>query len=339
MMARGSDGKPVSPPSSAPFSGPDPTTGSVPKIWDDDPDQAHTAPTDIARKTSGFSRKAEVRPARRALLLVMTGTAAGRVLLLDARKVTVGRSRQADVTLADEGVSRMHCGIARVGESYVLTDLGSTHGTSVNGTAATRVELAPGDRIQLGPDTLIEFDVCDAAEQGVLEKLYRGATRDLLTHALNRRAFEERLAAEVSFAVRHRAALCAVAVEVDLLAQYVNKYGNAACDIVLREVSTEIGAMLRGEDVLARTQANGFVILARGLTAAEGASLADRMRKVVDERVITFRGSSKAVTISGGVSDLAECTPECSGSALLELAETRLASARAAGPNRIVSKP
>jgi len=312
----------------------------IPRLWEDDAEPTSgTAPTiDCVRKTSGFTRKPRASSARRAVLLVMAGSAAGRVVLLESRKVTIGRSRQADFTLQDEGVSRMHCVIASQDGKYVLADLGSTHGTRVNGARAERVELKPGDRIELGPESLFEFDLCDAAEQGVLDKLYHGATRDLLTRTLNQRAFEERLAAEVSYAVRHRTGLVAVAVAIDGIDGIVKSHGSAGGDVVLREVATAITSVLRREDVLARTQANGFVILARGLTHANGASLAERMRKLAAERALSVGGLPLRVTICAGVGELGEVATGRSGNALLEVAAERVAAAALEGPNRVRSE-
>lgn len=337
-MRRGRDPKPrgESPPKASvpPASG----ANQIPKLWEDEPEPSRTAPTDFAPRPSGFARKDGEPRGKRALLLVMNGTAAGRVLLIESRKVTVGRSRQADFTLGDDGVSRMHCGIASNGDTYELTDLGSTHGTFVNGARIERVALAAGDRIQLGTDALLEFDVCDAAEQGVLDKLYEGATRDLLTRALNRRAFEERLTADVSYALRHRAGLCAVAVEIDDLDAIAEAHGNAGGDAVLREVAGAIASMLRRDDVLARTRTNGFVVLGRGLSLQNGITFAERIRKLVEEQSIAVEGTSVRVTITAGIAELGECEMPASGSALLELADARLVAARASGPNRIDGK-
>ena len=105
FMGSGKDPKPSVAPARAGGSHP------IPRLWEDDAEPTSgTAPTsDLARKTSGFTCKPRASSARRAVLLAMAGSAAGRVVLLESRKVTIGRSRQADFTLQDEGVSRMHC--------------------------------------------------------------------------------------------------------------------------------------------------------------------------------------------------------------------------------------
>lgn len=321
----------------------------IPRMWEDEPEPSRTAPTGMARSTRGGSAK---RPA----LLVMTGTSAGRILLIESLKVTIGRSRQADFTLRDDGVSRMHCGIACEGTTCVLSDLGSTHGTLVNGGRADRVELRPGDRIQLGPEAILEFDIYDEADEGVAKKLYEGATRDLLTRTLNRRAFHERLTAEVAYAVRHGTKLSVVALAVDHVDAVVDLHGHTSGDAVLRGVAAVLASTIRSEDVLARLRGDGFVVLVRGLSLRSGAKLAERMRRLVEDHVVVFDGKSLRVTISAGVADLRE-VPEISElrelakvgdveragrpaarETLLELAEHRLATAKSDGANRVIAK-
>ncbi len=88
------------------------------------------------------------------------------LLLIDDRRmvvgpagITLGRSRQCDVVLDDSNVSREHAEIRPRGGSWVLTDLGSTNGASLNGRRIERPEvLKPGDEIELGTSRLV-FEV------------------------------------------------------------------------------------------------------------------------------------------------------------------------------------
>jgi hypothetical protein len=84
------------------------------------------------------------------------------LLLVDGRRTvvgpggaTLGRSRQCDVVLTDPNVSRQHAELRPRGSSWVLTDLGSTNGSRINGHPVERSEvLRPGDEIELGATTL-----------------------------------------------------------------------------------------------------------------------------------------------------------------------------------------
>jgi Protein of unknown function (DUF3662)/FHA domain len=77
-----------------------------------------------------------------------------RVIELSARPTLVGRGSDCDVVLADAHASRHHARLEVRGGVYVLTDLGSTNGTRVNGHRVREVVLGVGDRIELGQSTL-----------------------------------------------------------------------------------------------------------------------------------------------------------------------------------------
>jgi hypothetical protein len=63
----------------------------------------------------------------------------------------IGRAPNADCLLPEDCVSRRHAEVWRVGERWLLRDLGSRNGTRVNGTRVIEpVEVRPGDRIDLG---------------------------------------------------------------------------------------------------------------------------------------------------------------------------------------------
>jgi Protein of unknown function (DUF3662)/FHA domain len=79
----------------------------------------------------------------------------GRRLVVGPTGVTIGRSRQCDVVLDDPNVSRQHAEIRPRGGSWVLTDLGSTNGSSINGRRLAGPEvLRPGDELQIGISTI-----------------------------------------------------------------------------------------------------------------------------------------------------------------------------------------
>lgn len=95
-------------------------------------------------------------PAR---LLVYSGSLKGKALALPPEgKVILGRSQHAHITIPDTNLSRSHCAIAASGKGYLLEDMNSTNGTTVNGKPARQVVLREGDRIVLG-ETEMEFRV------------------------------------------------------------------------------------------------------------------------------------------------------------------------------------
>src|SRR5579875_356055 len=79
----------------------------------------------------------------------------GRRVPVSERGLRIGRLPECDVVLADGNVSRHHAEIRAGDGQYLLTDLGSTNGTRVNGYPVTAPrELRSGDEITLGNNVL-----------------------------------------------------------------------------------------------------------------------------------------------------------------------------------------
>lgn len=78
----------------------------------------------------------------------------GRNYPLSIGSTVIGRGDQADLRLPDVGISRRHARLDFDGAQVVLTDLGSTNGSMVNGQRVSAVALNPGDMIQIGTTTL-----------------------------------------------------------------------------------------------------------------------------------------------------------------------------------------
>lgn len=97
----------------------------------------------------------EAPPAR---LYVAEGPERGASLDLKGDEpATVGRSRTCSLALSDPNASKEHLRIAWEEGAWVMTDLGSSKGTRVNGKAAERAALRPFDRIAVG-DTVMIFE-------------------------------------------------------------------------------------------------------------------------------------------------------------------------------------
>lgn len=69
--------------------------------------------------------------------------------------ITIGRMSNNDVVLPDANVSRTHAELKQRDGGWILVDLGSTNGTTVNGKLATEHDLKDGDRIGFGTSEMI----------------------------------------------------------------------------------------------------------------------------------------------------------------------------------------
>ncbi|HEX6312285.1 MAG TPA: DUF3662 and FHA domain-containing protein [Acidimicrobiia bacterium] len=92
------------------------------------------------------------------------GGRVGSVVLPDGSRVAlgdepavIGRLPECAVTLNDPRTSRHHAEIRPYGDGFVIADLGSMNGTTVNGVAVREQELADGDMIGVG-STALRFE-------------------------------------------------------------------------------------------------------------------------------------------------------------------------------------
>jgi len=100
-------------------------------------------------------------------LIIRGGSRDGqKVNLLPSSRVTFGRSPTCDERFEDDSFSRAHFAIEGKGSFYLLTDLQSSLGTSVNGKKVASKILHNGDRI-VAANVEFSFKVTDTASNKV----------------------------------------------------------------------------------------------------------------------------------------------------------------------------
>lgn len=82
-------------------------------------------------KTHIFTKKeaASIASEKKAVLVPLAG---GSPLVIDKARMAIGRREENDLVISDPSISRFHARIERREAGYLLEDLGSTNGTSVN---------------------------------------------------------------------------------------------------------------------------------------------------------------------------------------------------------------
>jgi ABC transport system ATP-binding/permease protein len=91
------------------------------------------------------------RPAVPARLVMLTQPSPGAEFALPVdRDARLGRSEEVDCPINHRSVSREHAQIRRDADGYVIEDLGSANGVTVNGRAVKDKPLRSGDIIELG---------------------------------------------------------------------------------------------------------------------------------------------------------------------------------------------
>lgn len=271
------------------------------------------------------------------VLVRLDGPEAGNVINLRGRLVVFGRDPDADVTINEASVSRVHARIDHRGVSAVLDDLGSRNGTWVSAErVGGRRVLSDGDVVRFGPRASFRYALLDETEMELQLRLYRTSVTDPLTGAHNRRFCDERVQSELAFARRHGTALSLVLMDLDRFKLVNDTYGHPAGDAVLRHLAELVRAQIRAEDVFARYGGEEFVLLLRATDVIGAARVAERVRRSLAERPVPCGGGLELpVTLSAGCASLA-CCPAPTAEALVEVADRRLYAAKTSGRNRVM---
>ena len=180
-----------------------------------------------------------------------------------------------------------------------------------------------------------ELRVLNARLAQLNEELSVQSQTDPLTGLANRRAFDQRLAEEVSRAARHGVPVSLLVVDIDHFKAYNDHYGHPAGDACLRRVASVLRECAgRPTDVVARVGGEEFAVLLPHQGTADALRIAERCMRGVEIAAIAHAGSPVAphVTLSVGV---AESTDGQDAAALLAAADAALYRAKREGRRRV----
>jgi diguanylate cyclase (GGDEF)-like protein len=159
-------------------------------------------------------------------------------------------------------------------------------------------------------------------------ELKEESATDVLTDLGNRRAFEERLATELTKGSRNGGVVALMILDVDFFKRYNDNFGHPAGDQVLKQLAGLMKQVCRSHDFPARVGGEEFAVVLPGTTRQSAFVIAERLRRSVQRAV----WSNRPVTISIGV---ALAGKEELSSSLLERADVALYHAKLDGRNRV----
>jgi len=263
----------------------------------------------------------------------------GKIFILKKKKIMIGRDRGNDIVLNDIKVSKHHCQIEirpaeELGdEQIVITDLFSTNGTYLNGRVIDTARLKYGDKIDLGASILL-FDQSDEVEKRYHSTLRDITTIDSLTGIYTRRYILTELENQKTLADRYRRPFSIVLLDIDDFKKINDTRGHPAGDEYLRHITSEIYNCLRENDKVGRVGGEEFLLILPETDSRGARSLADRIRRRIEESELAYKDIWIRSTVSAGV---ATYTDQSDSSAnLYELADNALYRAKGQGKNRVV---
>lgn len=253
---------------------------------------------------------------------------------LEKEEITIGRDQSNDLTLSDGNVSRFHARLERGEEGYWLVDSGSTNGCFVDGRPTKECLLTGGETVRIG-GTIFKFLRAGEIEAQYHATVYKAMTRDGLTGAFNKSYGLDSLSQVIARSRRCHRPLCVMMLDIDYFKRINDTYGHLVGDEVLREFAQRIERTKRADDLLCRYGGEEFALILEETPLAEAITIAESCNAAVRNVPFWTSEGEVNVTVSIGVSQLANTDAAPDGSDLLERADSHLYRSKRDGRDRV----
>ncbi len=164
------------------------------------------------------------------------------------------------------------------------------------------------------------------------EQLQRIANTDILTGLANRRAIIQRLKLETDRSNRNHHPLSLLMFDIDYFKKINDTWGHAAGDSILSAIG-EVCRNTRSIDLVGRWGGEEFVVILPDTNSENAAAVAERLRLIIADTIVTEGDTILKVTVSIGVTT---SEFETKYEVLLAHADTALYDAKYLGRNQVV---
>lgn len=168
----------------------------------------------------------------------------------------------------------------------------------------------------------------------MMRRLQGRANSDALTHVMNRMGFAELGTRHLDRCVRSRQPATLMMLDLDHFKQVNDAHGHAVGDRLLCAFARTTRHMVRPGDLIARYGGEEFCVLLPNANLAQGADVAERLRRRFAALRLRVGGQSVQATVSIGVAELA--LPSEALEHGLARADNALYRAKHSGRNRVV---
>lgn len=157
---------------------------------------------------------------------------------------------------------------------------------------------------------------------------------DHLTHLYNRRYMMDALEAEFQRTVRRNGQLCLVFMDADNFKCVNDTYGHQQGDLVLAAIAEAVQVELRSYDIAARYGGEEFAMVLPETSLHDGVTVAERLRRSVQEMTFPPPMAGLVMTISMGIAAVPSPGID-SVDEMIRAADEALYRAKQKGRNRV----
>ena len=172
------------------------------------------------------------------------------------------------------------------------------------------------------------------AVQDKNQQLQELANRDGLTGLYNHRYFHEQLSKDFLRAKRYHEPLSCILFDIDYFKKFNDTYGHQTGDVVLSTLGRVIEDSIRDSDFAARYGGEEFAVILYHTDGPAAVYVAERLRRMVEEREIQDKDKALHISISVGVATFPHEEIRDSKK-MIECADKALYKAKENGRNRV----
>jgi diguanylate cyclase (GGDEF)-like protein len=201
---------------------------------------------------------------------------------------------------------------------------------------ATDFIVKPLDKVQLQARVQAHAKLDDTTRALAESEatLQEEAANDPLTGLASRKYFVQRGEQDIAHALRHKAPLSFMSIDIDNFKKLYQEHGDDGTDKILQGFAKLIQSAARKEDTVSRIGGADFGVIAPATDQEQATLLAERMRTMVNSHPIDLgAGTVITTTASIGVVSLGLDGQELE--ALLEKADHRVRDAKAEGGDHV----
>ncbi|AFS77591.1 diguanylate cyclase (GGDEF) domain-containing protein [Gottschalkia acidurici 9a] len=170
-----------------------------------------------------------------------------------------------------------------------------------------------------------------------LNNAYRLSVTDELTGLYNRRYINHTLPLDIADCVNQEIPLSVLFTDLDYFKEINDDYGHSAGDYFLYEFAIELRKNIRKDvDWIARYGGDEFLLCLIGVNNSKAKTIADQIRKSIEQKIFVYDGNEIKTTCSIGVYTLSQFHDLPTSDYILKEVDNHLYKAKKSGRNKVM---